>query len=432
MRNKMENNQEYSFKISEKITKLSDDFEKQQLEIFRWLHQNPELALEEFKTSEFILDHLKKLPDIEITYPISKTGIKAVLKGDKPGPTIALRADIDALPVREETGLSYASKVKTNYHGTETYVAHVCGHDANTAITLGVATVLSSMKDELPGNVVFIFQPAEEGTPHSEEGGAELMVKVGVLKNPDVDAIFSIHSNSTHYPGTLIVGDGVTHASMNSILIKISGVQTHGSQPWKGKDPIVAGASIINALQTLISREADLQKGAAVITAGYFHGGVKVNIIPDKAEIGLTVRSLHEDNRQMLIKRVKEVAKLEARVHGCHAEVIYGQHYPINRNNSDLYQLLLPHIKEFAGSDNLVRYSPKTASEDFSYFSQEVPGLYIQYGTAPLDKLLSDSKPNHHPQFKVDESAIKFVTRLECNLIYYGLKKLSLNLIQKM
>jgi amidohydrolase len=419
------------YAISEKINELTEHFEKQQIEMFRWLHQNPELAMQEFKSSRFILDHLQKLPPLEITYPLSRTGIKAVLRGGKPGPTVALRADFDALPVREETGLPYASKTKNIYDGAETFVSHVCGHDANAAAALGAATVLSQLKDELSGNVVFIFQPAEEGSPQVEDGGAALMVKEGVLKNPDVDAIFSLHANSMYYPGTVIIGDGITHASTNSITIKIKGGQAHGSQPWKGKDPIVAGAAIINALQTIISRDVDLQKGAAVITAGYFHGGVKVNIIPEKADIGITVRSLDDDNRKLLIRRVKEVAELEAQVHGCRAEIIFGQYYPINRNNPHLYQLLLPEIKTFAGPPNMVKYLPKTASEDFSYFSQEVPGLYIHYGTAPLDKPLSESKPNHHPQFQVDESAIKFVTRLECHLIYHGLKKIATNPVEK-
>lgn len=416
---------DYNPEISEKINQITDHFEEQQIEIFRWLHQNPELAMQEFKSSKFILEHLQKLPDIEVTYPISKTGIKAVLRGGNPGPSVALRADFDALPVKEETGLSYASKVKTIYNGLETYVAHACGHDANAAAALGTATVLSQIKDEIAGNVVFIFQPAEEGTLQGQEGGAALMVKEGVLKNPDVDAIFSLHANSKYYPGTVIIRDGITHASMDNIMIRIKGVQAHGSQPWKAKDPILAGSTIINALQTIISRDVDLQKGAAVITAGYFHGGVKVNIIPDNAEIGLTVRSLDEDNRELLMRRIKEVTELEARLHGCSAQVIYGQHYPLNKNNSELYQLMLPIIEDSA--DEIVGYSAKTASEDFSFFSEEVPGLYIHYGSAPCDRPLSESKPNHHPQFQVDEGAIRFITRLECNLIYHSLKILSSN-----
>ncbi len=409
--------------VLEKINDLTEQFAKQQIEIFRWLHQNPELAMEEFKSSKFILEHLQKLSDIEIIHPIAGTGIKAVLRGDKSGPTVALRADFDALPVKEETGLPYASKVKSTYNGLETYVAHACGHDANAAAALGVATVLSQIKDELSGNVVFIFQPAEEGAPWGEEGGASLMVKEGVLKDPDVDAVFSFHANSKYYPGTVILRDGTTHASMDNIVIKIKGVQAHGSQPWKAKDPILAGSAIINSLQSIISRDVNLQKGAAVITAGYFHGGVKVNIIPDEAEIGLTVRSLDGDNRELLMRRVKEVTELEAQLHGCTAEVNYDLHYPVNKNNSKLYRLMLPIIRDSA--DEIVGYYAKTASEDFSFFSQEVPGLYIHYGSAPRDRPLSESKPPHHPQFQVDEGAIKFVTRLECILIYQSLKILS-------
>ncbi len=413
------------YTISEKINQLTENFEEQQIDIFRWLHQNPELALQEFKSSKYILDHLKKLPDMEITYPLSKTGIKAVLNGDKPGPTIALRADFDALPVKEETNLPYASKAKAIFNNQETYVAHVCGHDANATLALGAATVLSKMKKDIAGKVVFIFQPAEEGTPQGEEGGAALMIKEGVLKNPDVDVIFTLHANSNYYPGTVIMGSGTTHASMNTIIIKIFGLHAHGSQPWKGKDPIVAGSAVVNALQTIISREVDLQRGAAVITVGYFYGGIKVNIIPNEVEMGLTVRSLDDDNKKLLIKRIKEVAELEARVHGCRAEVYYEQDYPRNENNSELFQLMHPIVKKFAGPLNVVEYLPRTASEDFSFFSQEIPGLYIHYGTAPTDKPLSDSKPNHHPQFQVDESAIKFATRLECIMIYNGLKILA-------
>lgn len=417
---------EISPEISGKITKFTDQFEEEQIEIFHWLHQNPELAMQEFKSSQFLLEHLKKLPGMEIIHPIAKTGIKAVLKGGNPGPTVALRADFDALPVKEGTGLSYASKAKTVYNGRETYVSHACGHDANAAAALGAATVLSQFKDEIPGTIVFLFQPAEEGAPQGEDGGAALMVKDGALKNPDVDAIFSFHANAKHYPGTVILRKDATHASMDDIYIKIRGVQAHGSQPWKAKDPILAGASIINSLQTIISRDVDLQKGAAVITAGYFHGGIKVNIIPEEAEIGLTVRSLDEENRVLLMRRIREVAELEAQLHGCGAEVAYGQHYPLNRNDPELYQQLLPAIEETVGESRIVESHAKTASEDFSYFSKEVPGLYIQYGSAPQSKPLSDSKPTHHPGFQVDEGALKFVTHLECNLIYCSLKILPL------
>lgn len=405
------------------IDQLATDFEAQQIEIFRWLHQHPELAYQEFETSHFIRDHLEKLPDIEIS-SIAKTGVKAVLNGKKPGPTIAIRADIDALPVKEETGLSYASNVTTDYNDQETYVAHVCGHDASTAAALGTATVLSQLKDDLPGSVVFLFQPAEEGAPTGTDGGALRMVDEGALENPEVRLIFGFHANNTCYPGQVMIREGPTHASQDSIFIRIWGEQAHGSQPWSGKDPIVAGASLINSLQTLISREVDLQKGAAVITVGYFWSGIKVNIIPEGAEMGLTVRSLDEDNREILIKRIKELAELKSEMHGCHAEVTFGQHYPLNVNQEELYENMLPTVERVAQAKNVLYYLASTKSEDFSYFSREVPGLYMYYGAAPCNRPLSEAKPNHHPEFMVDEKALKFATRLECNLIYDSLNTL--------
>lgn len=409
--------------IYKSIDQMVNDFKSQQIEIFRWLHQHPELAYQEFKTSQYIKKHLKKLQGFEII-PIAKTGIKAVLRGGKPGPTIAMRADIDALPIKDETGLPYASNVKTDYNGQETYVAHMCGHDASTTAAIGTATILSQLREELPGDVVFLFQPAEEGAPTGTDGGALRMIDEGALTKPDVQAIFGFHANNTCYPGQVMIREGPTHASQDSIFIRIWGEQAHGSQPWSGKDPIVAGASLINSLQTLISREVDLQKGAAVITVGYFWGGIKVNIIPEGAEMGLTVRSLDKDNREILITRIKELAELKAEMHGCQAEVIFGQHYPMNINEVGFYETMLPTVERVAQAKNVLYYLSSTKSEDFSYFSREVPGLYMYYGTAPRDRPLSEAKPNHHPEFKVDEAALKFATRLECNLIYDSLEKI--------
>ncbi|EKQ51610.1 MAG: amidohydrolase [Methanobacterium sp. Maddingley MBC34] len=400
------------------IDQLGSDFASPQIQIFRWLHQHPELAYHEFKTSRYIHECLDELSGVEVHSPVAKTGIKAVLQGEKPGPTVAIRADIDALPVKEETGLEYASNVKTDYNGQETYVAHACGHDASTAAAIGTATILSKLRSELPGKVVFLFQPAEEGAPTGVSGGALRMVEEGALKDPEVQAIFGFHANSTCYPGQVMVREGPTHASQDSIFIRIWGEQAHGSQPWSGKDPIVAGASLINSLQTLISREVDLQKGAAVITVGYFWGGIKVNIIPEGAEMGLTVRSLDKGNREILITRIKELAEMKAEMHGCQAEVIFGQHYPMNINNLELYDAMLPTVERVAQAKNVLYYLSSTKSEDFSYFSREIPGLYMYYGAAPVDRPLSEIKPNHHPEFMVDEKALNFATRLECNLIY--------------
>jgi amidohydrolase len=257
------------------------------------------------------------------------------------------------------------------------------------------------------------------------EGGAELMVKEGSLKNPEVKAVFALHPYSKAYPGSVLLSKETTHASLNDLIIKIRGVQAHGSMPWVGKDPILAGAAIINALQVIVSREVDLMKGAAVITVGYFHGGIKVNIIPETAEMGITIRSLDESNQKLLLKRVSEVAELTARAHGCEVEIILGQYDPMNRNNSHLCRSMLPTIQRVEGKDE-IRYKPATTgSEDFSYFSREVPGLYLHFGSAPLKKPLSESKANHNPGFQVDEASLKFVTRLECNLLYDYLKNLS-------
>jgi amidohydrolase len=400
------------------INKLTDDFEIKQREIFRWLHQHPELAFQEFESGKYISNYLKTLDEIEVTYPIAKTGVKAVLSGTNSGPTIAIRADFDALPVKEETNLPYASKSKGIYNGKETYVAHSCGHDASAAALMGTATILSQIYDELKGNIVFLFQPAEEGAPQGMEGGAEMMVKRGALENPEVNAIFALHPYSKAYPGSVLLSKGTTHAGLNDLIIKIKGVQAHGSMPWVGKDPILAGAAIINALQSIVSREIDLMKGAAVITVGYFHGGIKVNIIPKTAEMGLTLRSLDESNQKLLLKRVNEVSQLTAKAHGCEIEIIQGQHDPMNINNSQLCRSMLPTIMRVAGKNNVNFKSATTGSEDFSFFSREVPGLYLHFGSAPINKPISNSKPNHNPGFQVDEASLKFATRLECNLLY--------------
>lgn len=400
------------------INELSEDFEYKQIEIFRWLHQHPELAFQEFESGKYISNYLKTLNKIDVTYPVAKTGVKAVLNSGNPGPTVAIRADFDALPVKEESNLAYASKSKGVYDGKETYVAHACGHDASAAALMGTATVLSQICNDVNGKIVFLFQPAEEGAPQGMVGGAEMMVKEGALKNPKVNAIFALHPYSKAYPGSVLMSRGTTHASLNDLVIKIKGVQAHGSMPWVGKDPILAGAAIINALQSIVSREIDLVRGAAVITVGYFHGGIKVNIIPKTAEMGLTLRSLDESNQKLLLKRVNEVSKLIAKAHGCEIEIIPGQYDPMNINNTQLCRSMLPTIMRVAGKDEVNFKPATTGSEDFSYFSREVPGLYLHFGSAPLNKPISDSRPNHHPGFQVDETSLKFATRLECNLLY--------------
>jgi len=405
------------------VHQLSIENAAEQIKQFQWLHQHPELAYQEFESGSYIANYLKTLDGLEVIHPFAKTGIKAVLKGENSENAVAIRADFDALPVKEDTELSYASRSKGIYNGQETYVSHVCGHDASAATAMGTATVLSQLNDELNGDVVFLFQPAEEGVPDGMKAGADLMVHEGALKNPDVTAIFALHPYSKAYPGKVLLSKNTTHAGLNDLVIKIKGVQAHGSMPWVGRDPIVAGAAIINSLQTIVSREADLMMGAAVVTVGYFHGGIKVNIIPEQAEMGLTIRALDENNLKLLVKRVTEIATMVSKAHGCDAEIIMGQHDPMNKNDPDLCKSMFKTIKQVAGSDNVIFKPATTGSEDFSYFSKEVPGLYLHFGTAPQTKPLSESRPNHHPGFQVDAEALKFATELECCLLHNYLKQ---------
>lgn len=405
------------------VHELSIEHASEQIKQFQWLHQHPELAYQEFESGKYIANYLKTLDGMEVVYPFANTGVKAVLKGKSSENAVALRADFDALPVKEDTGLDYASTSKGMYNGQETYVSHVCGHDASAATAMGTAAILNQLKNELNGDVVFLFQPAEEGVPNGMKAGADLMVNEGALKDPDVTAIFALHPYSKAYPGTVLLSKNTTHAGLNDLVIKIRGVQAHGSMPWVGRDPIVAGAAIINSLQTIVSREADLMKGAAVVTVGYFHGGIKVNIIPDHVEMGLTIRALDENNLKLLVKRVTEIATLVSKAHGCEAEIIMGQHDPMNKNNPVLCKNMLKTIRQVAGSDNVTFKPATTGSEDFSYFSNEISGLYLHFGTAPQNKPLSESRPNHHPGFQVDDESLKFATKLECCLLRNYLKQ---------
>ncbi len=405
------------------VNQLTIEHAPEQIKQFQWLHLHPELAYQEFESGQYIANYLKTLDGLEVIYPFAKTGVKAILKGENSENAVAIRADFDALPVKEDTGLSYASISKGIYNGQETYVSHVCGHDASAATAMGTATVLNQLKDDLNGDVVFLFQPAEEGVPDGMKAGADLMVSEGALKNPDVSAIFALHPYSKAYPGTVLLSKNTTHAGLNDLVIKIRGVQAHGSMPWVGRDPIVAGAAIINSLQTIVSREADLMRGAAVVTVGYFHGGIKVNIIPDHAEIGLTIRALDENNLKLLVKRVTEITTLVSKAHGCEAEIIMGQHDPMNKNDPDLCKNMLNSIRQVAGDDKAIFKPATTGSEDFSYLSNEVPGLYLHFGTAPKNKPLSESRPNHHPGFQVDVESLKFATKLECCLLHNYLEQ---------
>lgn len=384
-----------------------DKIEPKVIEWRRYFHENPELSNREFKTAKRIASELSQM-GLEVQTGVAHTGVVGILKGALPGPVVALRADIDALPVTERVDVPFASKVISSYNGVESGVMHACGHDSHIAMLLGTATVLSTMKDQLKGTVKFIFQPAEEGAPPGEEGGAELMVKEGVLKNPDVDAIFGLHISSTTPVGHINYKPGGTMAASQRFVVKIHGKQTHGSRPWGGIDPIVIAAQIINGLQIIVSRETELTKEAAVITVGMIKGGVRSNIIPEMVELIGTIRTLdtamqHKINR-LIHHRVKSIAES----FGATADVMISRGYPITYNDPSLVQKMLPSLYKAAGDNNVHLIPAITGAEDFSFFQKEVPGFYFFVGGKPLDVASSDAAPHHTPDFYLDESG--FIT----------------------
>ena len=387
--------------------------EKKVIEWRRYFHQNPELSNREFNTAKKIAKHLKLL-GIDTQEKVGKTGVVGILKGDLPGKVVALRADIDALPVTERNDLSFKSNVKSNFLGKDVGVMHACGHDTHIAILMGVAEILSKNKKYIKGTVKFIFQPAEEGAPEGEEGGAELMVKEGVLKNPDVDAIFGLHIDSEITVGNIGYNRGGILAASQNFKIKVSGKQSHGSEPWGGIDPIMISAKIIDGLQTIISREMKLTNEAAVITIGKIDSGVRSNIIPESAEMIGTIRTLDYDMQKQLNKRMQEMIPTIAKAYRATATIEIDKGYPITFNDFDLTDKMLPTLQKAAGKMNVHDIKAITGAEDFSFFQKEIPGLYFFLGgkTAGNEK----PYPHHTPDFFIDESGmllgVKTMTQL--------------------
>lgn len=387
-------------------SQLQDDIsniEKKVIEWRRYFHQNPELSNREFNTAKKIAEHLESL-GLEVQIGIAKTGVVGLLKGDNPGKVVALRADIDALPVTERNNLPFKSEVITEFLGTKTGVMHACGHDTHIAILMGVAEVLSKHKDKINGTVKFIFQPAEEGPPPGEEGGAKLMIKEGVLENPKVDAIFGLHISSETPVGTIKYKTGGIMASVERFVINVKGKQTHGSQPWSGVDPILISAKIIDGLQTIISREAKLTNEAAVITVGKITAGTRFNIIPESAEMIGTVRTLDPEMRSLIERRMTEMVTTLAKAYGGEAEIIWQNNAAITYNDPDLVEKMLPSLQKAAGVENVQLTKATTGGEDFSFFQEVVPGFYFFLGgMAPGNKA---SYPHHTPDFIIDESGL--------------------------
>jgi amidohydrolase len=398
--------QPFSTEMHRAIKQKTDEIFERVVEWRRHFHENPELSNRETETAAYVADYLESL-GMEVQTGIAHTGVVGVLKGGKPGPVVALRADMDALPVRERTDVPFKSTKTTNYLGQEVGVMHACGHDTHIAMLMGVATILSDMRDQLSGTVKFIFQPAEEGAPPGEEGGAELMVKEGVLQLPDVDVIFGLHINSQTEVGKIRYRPEGTMAASDRFVIKVHGKQTHGSTPWTGVDPIVTSAKIIDGLQTIVSRQTELTKAAAVISVGIIRSGVRNNIIPEEAEMIGTIRTLDTGMQEIIHEKIRHVATTIAESMGATAEVDIQKGYPVTYNDPALTEQMLPTLQQVAGSENVILSDAITGAEDFSFFQKEVPGFYYFIGGMPKGMDPSEAAPHHTPDFYIEESGMK-------------------------
>ena len=368
----------------------------------RDIHANPELSNREFRTAALVADHLRAL-GLEVRTEVAHTGVVGFLEGGKPGPVVALRADMDALPVTEMVDLPFASKVRTTYNGMEVGVMHACGHDNHVAILMGVASVLTTMKEDLPGSVKFIFQPAEEGAPAGEEGGADLMLREGAFENPRPEVIFGLHVWPNRV-GEISYLPGPFMASSDAMRIKVTGRQTHGAVPWGGVDPIVVASQIVLGLQTIASRQLDVTATPSIITIGTFHGGVRSNIIPDEVELSGTIRTFLPEVRRDIERRIRHTVEHIATSAGATAEVEIDYGYPVTVNDPELTMQMLPTLERV--SDSVKQTAKITGAEDFSYFANEVPGLFIFLGVAPPDADLATVPRNHSPYFYADEAAL--------------------------
>jgi amidohydrolase len=391
--------------IGDAIARETKAVEAKMIAWRRDIHQNPELGNREFRTAALVAEHLKKL-GYEVREKVAHTGVVAVLKGGKPGPVIALRADMDALPVAEEVDVPFASKAKASWRGQQVGVMHACGHDAHTAILMAAAEVFANLRNEIPGTVKLIFQPAEEGVPPGEEGGARLMIKEGALANPKPEVIFGLHVNAPARVGTIAYRTGATMAGSNTFRIVVKGRQTHGARPWAGVDPIVIASQIVLGLQTIQSRQVDVTSEPSVLTVGIFNAGNRSNIIPDKAELEGTLRTFDIGMRDFIMRRVTETAEAIAKSGGGEAAVewISDGYIPLI-NNPPLTQRMLPTLQRVAGVDKVLEVPRRTAAEDFSFFAQEIPGFFYFVGITPSHLGLT-AAPNHSPRFQVDESGL--------------------------
>lgn len=383
---------------------ISVDLEQKVIQWRHEIHQNPELSNREFKTAEKVANHLRSL-GIEVQTGIAHTGVVGILKGNRPGKVLALRADMDALPVKEENDLPYRSEVVTTFAGQETGVMHACGHDTHVAILMGVAEYLSKNKD-FAGTVKFLFQPAEEGPPQGEKGGARLMVEEGVLDQPKVDAVYGLHINSATPVGMVRYKSKGIMAAAQRFVIDIQGKQAHGSQPWKSVDPILIAAKIVDGLQSIISRNSELTKEGAVISVGSIHSGIRFNIIPETAQMVGTIRTLDEEMKQLIIKRMKEMVPHIAEAYGGSAQVDIFETAALTYNDPDLTELAVSSLKKALGENQVVEMQAVTGAEDFSAFQEKVPGFYFFLGGLIQGNNPKDAPSHHTPEFMVDDAGL--------------------------
>ncbi|MGD9630286.1 MAG: amidohydrolase [Pyrinomonadaceae bacterium] len=383
----------------------------------RHLHQYPELSNRETKTAKFVEDHLRSL-GMEVRTGVAKTGVVGILRGGQPGPVIGLRADMDGLPVTERNALPFASKETAEFNGQKVGVMHACGHDTHVAMLLGAAEVLTGMKEKIKGTVVFIFQPAEEGPPAGEEGGAPLMVKEGVMDEPKIDAIFGIHVNSQTEVGTIKYKSGAVMASSDWFEIKIKGRQTHGAYPWLGTDPIAVATQIYTGLQMIVSRQSELTKAPVVITVGRLNAGIRENIIPEEVTMAGTIRTLDPGMQRDVHEKIRRAATNIAESMGATAEVSIDTKTLVTYNNPGLVKKMLPSLEKAAGKGNVQETEWVTGAEDFSFFGEKAPAFFFMVGGMPKGKSVKDAAPHHTPDFFIDDSRLDVGVKAFANIVF--------------
>ncbi len=383
----------------------------------RHLHQYPELSNHEVKTAKFVEEHLRRL-GLEVRTGIAKTGVVGILKGTQPGPVIGLRADMDGLPVTERNSLPFASKETAVFNGQKVGVMHACGHDTHVAMLMGAAEVLAGMKDKIKGTVVFIFQPAEEGPPAGEEGGAPLMVKEGVMDNPKIDAIFGIHINSQTEAGTIKYKSGAVMAASDWFQIKIKGRQTHGAYPWLGVDPIAVATQIFTGLQMIVARRSNLPKAPVIITVGRINAGVRENIIPEELTMAGTIRTLDSEMQKDVHSKIRQTVASIAESMGATAEVSIDTKAPVTYNTPRLVKKMLPSLEKAAGRGNVAESEWVTGAEDFAFFGSKAPAFYFMVGGMPKGQDPKTAPAHHTPDFYIDDSRLDVGVKAFANIVF--------------